>query len=84
MSSKHERTLVAVFEEPTRANILWRDVVSLLLHHGAEMDQGAGSRVAFDLGNATLVLHKPHPRKELPRYAVEALRGFLADRGIEP
>ena len=41
--SKHQRVLAAIFEK--RANIAWPDIESMLLHYGAEISEGRGSRV---------------------------------------
>ena len=84
MSSKHERTLAAVFEEPTLANILWRDIESMLVHYGATLQEGAGSRVRVLLNENRVTLHRPHPQKETNRYTVRDLREFLAFNGIVP
>ena len=84
MSSRHERTLAAVFEEPTRANILWRDIVSMLLHYGCVMEEGAGSRVDFRLGARRAVFHRPHPQKEAKPRTVRDVRRFLESAGLKP
>ena len=84
MSAKHDRTLAAVFEDPVRANILWRDVVAMLKNCGAEFTERAGSRVAFTLGGRTLHLHRPHPGKELRPYMVFDVRNFLVEVGMTP
>jgi hypothetical protein len=34
---KHDKTLEAVFKEPTKGNIAWRDIESMLTHYGAEV-----------------------------------------------
>lgn len=51
MSSKHRRTLAALFEDPVRSNILWNEVVSLMRHLGAKFNPRGGSCVAFTLGS---------------------------------
>ena len=84
MSGKHLRTLAAVFEDPVRSNILWKEVVSLLRHLGAKVESRGGSCVAFTLGEHTMTFHRPHPGKELKPYAVRDLRTFLIERGVEP
>jgi hypothetical protein len=38
----------------------------------------------FVLSGAILSLHRPHPKRELRKYAVEDVRDFLATHGIEP
>ena len=84
MSSKHARTLAAVFEEPTRANILWSDIVSMLVHYGCVLQEGAGSRVRVALNNKHAVFHRPHPQKETKRRTVRRLRVFLSSSGVKP
>jgi HicA-like toxin of HicAB toxin-antitoxin system len=84
MSAKHERTLATVFEEPTRANILWRDIVSMLVHYGCQMFEAEGSRVEFRLGRRRAVFHRPHPQKEAKPRTVRNVRAFLSAAGIEP
>lgn len=84
LSSRHRATLEALFAEPTRAGIAWDDVVALLRALGAEHAQGRGSRERFSLNGVRMVLHRPHPRKELVRATVRDVRDFLSDAGIEP
>ena len=94
MTNKHRRTLAAIFERPTRADVSWRDVESLLRGLGAIVKQGEGSRVRIALRVASsaperpefvrIVLHEPHPRQVLSKGAVEDLRLFLGRAGVEP
>lgn len=51
---------------------------------GAEITEGRGSRVRFALNSVRAVFHKPHPRPELVKGAVEALRDFLKEAGVAP
>jgi hypothetical protein len=80
----HRKTLVALFERPTRANVRWREAVSLLNILGAEISEGQGSRARVALNGRRAVFHKPHPRPEMVKGAVEALRDFLKEAGVEP
>ena len=84
MASRHQRCLAAVFEEPTRANIVWADVERMLVHYGAEIQERAGSAVAIELGQYVAVFHRPHPQKEAKRYAIRNLRDFLTTAGLTP
>ncbi len=84
MNSKQRKTLARIFTNPTSADLDWRDVVSLLLALGAEQVEGDGSRVRFFLKDQPLALHRPHPGREMKRYAVRELRDFLAQLGITP
>ncbi len=74
MSAKHTRTLIDVFDDPVRANILWRDIEKMLLHNGAEITEGRGSRVRIVLNGVRAVFHRPHPKKETDRGAVVLMR----------
>ena len=82
--ARNRRTLGAVFERPTRANIRWSDVERLFRAVGAQVTEGAGSRVRIQLGNQVKTFHRPHPGSEARRYAVEAAAVFLRDQGVTP
>jgi hypothetical protein len=85
MNPAHRRTLAAIFEDPVRANIPWRDVESMLKGPGAEITEGAaGSRVRIALNNVRAVFHRPHPRKETNKGAVKSLRRLLTAAGVTP
>jgi hypothetical protein len=49
---------------------------------GAEIREGKGSRIRVVLRNQILNMHKPHPRKELGKYAVKLVRDFLKIAGV--
>ncbi len=78
--SKHQRVLAAIFEK--RANIAWLDIEAMLLHYGAEISEGRGSRVRIALNGVRAVFHRPHPQKETDRGAVAAMQRFLTEAGI--
>jgi hypothetical protein len=78
--SKHQRVLAAIFEK--RANIAWSDIEAMLLHYGAEISEGSGSRVRLALNGVRAVFHRPHPQKETDRGAVAAMQRLLAEAGI--
>ena len=63
MHSKHQKTLQAIFENPVRSNILWKDIENLLIAIGAEISEGRGSRVRIFLNGVRAVFHRPHPGK---------------------
>jgi hypothetical protein len=46
MSNRHRKTLEAVFRDPVSATIVWADVERMLLHYGATIREGKGSRIA--------------------------------------
>lgn len=85
MKAKHRKTLQEVFARPTRANITFSDIESLIQSVGGEVREGDGSRVALELGGgARLYLHRPHPGKEAKKYQVEKIRAWLEARGVKP
>jgi hypothetical protein len=84
LSSKHRKTLRAIFDTPVRANIPWADIESLLVACGAQVSEGRGSRVRVALNNVRAVFHRPHPRKETDKGAIVAVRRFLTEAGVEP
>lgn len=81
---KHEVTLSAVFAEPTRGNLSWRDIESMMKHLGADISEGAGSRVRVYLNGVRAVFHRPHPHSEAGKAQVESVRRFLVNAGIMP
>lgn len=84
MGPKHKRTLAAIFDEPVRSNIIWRDIESLLLAAGGEITEGAGSRVRIALNGVRAVFHRPHPKKDADKGAVRSMRRFLTEAGVTP
>ena len=84
LANRHRRTLAVVFDQSTRSNIRWAEIEQLFSAAGAEISEGAGSRVRIKLGDQVKTFHRPHPGAEAKRYAVEAARVFLRDHGITP
>ena len=82
LSRKHAAVLRAVFADPVRANIAWRDIEALFIALGAEVSEGSGSRVRVALGGMRAVFHRPHPEKETDRGAVRSVRRFLTEAGV--
>ncbi|MBS0263051.1 MAG: type II toxin-antitoxin system HicA family toxin [Planctomycetes bacterium] len=84
MGPKHLQTLQAIFADPVRSNIAWRDIEALLAANGAQITEGAGSRVRIALNGMRAVFHRPHPQKETAEGAVKSMRRFLAEAGVKP
>ena len=84
MSGKHQATLAAIFADPVKADIAWRDIEALLAACGAEISEGNGSRVRIALNGVRAVFHRPHPQKETDKGAVKSVRRFLAEAEIRP
>ena len=84
LSGRHRTTLLAIFADPVRANIVWRDIEALIQACGAEITEGNGSRVRVALNGVRAVFHRPHPQKETDKGAVRSVRRFLIEAEIEP
>ena len=83
LNSKHRKTLNAIFENPIKSNIPWSDIETMLIALGAEVSEGAGSRVRIALNEIRAVFHRPHPEKEIDKGAVKSVRRFLIEAGVE-
>ena len=83
-SARHAATLAAIFADPVRANIAWRDIEALMAACGGEISEGSGSRVRVALNGVRAVFHRPHPQKETDKGAVKSVRRFLAEAEVKP
>lgn len=83
LNNKQRQILELIFTNPVPSNILWQDIESLFIALGADVSQGAGSRVRVKLNEVKAVFHEPHPEKETDKGAVKSVREFLLKAGIE-
>ena len=84
MNRRHRQTLGRIFAEPTPADLRRRDIEALLHAAGAEISEGAGSRVRVALAGVRAVFHRPHPGPQTRRGLVRTVRDFLIAAGIKP
>lgn len=67
-------------------DIAFSDMVSLLEHYGYMQDnkgKTSGSRIRFTFeGHADILLHKPHPEKELKKYVIKDLHNIFEQEGF--
>jgi hypothetical protein len=84
VNKTQQATLNAIYARPTRADIRWSAIESLIRALGGEVLERAGSRVAAKLNGVTAVFHRPHPRPETKKGAVDAVRQFLTNVGVKP
>jgi hypothetical protein len=84
VNRKNKKTLEAIFEDPVRSDVVWKDIESLFTALGGEVTQGSGSRVRVALKNVRAVFHRPHPKKETDKGAVKSVRRFLSECGVQP
>lgn len=84
MNRKQSKTLSDIYEKPTRCDVSWRDVESLFRAIGSDVVKGEGSRISIVFNKRILNIHKPHPGREMKKYAVEKVRDFLNIIGVKP
>jgi len=82
MNSANRRTLASIFSRPTRSDVRWSDIEALVIGLGGEIEERSGSRVAFRLNGRTMVFHRPHPRPEAKKSAVDLVRAFLINADV--
>ena len=83
MNSKQRKTMESIFKEPTQANILWSDIEQLFIALGGKISEGSGSRVRVRLNESRAVFHRPHPQKTTDKGAVNSIRRFLENAGVQ-
>ena len=83
MNKKNRSTLAAIFEEPIRSDILWKEIENLLRALGAEITEGRGSRVRIALKGVRAVFHRPHPSRVTDKGSVKSMRKYLIAVGAE-
>ena len=84
MNSAQRRTLEAIFSTPAPSGLAWRQIEALFVALGAQVIEGRGSRVRFELHGVIATFHRPHPHKEAKPYQVRDAREFLMQAGIRP
>ena len=84
MNARHRRTLAAIFADPVRSDVRWRDIEALFVALEARTIEGRGSRVTVILGEARATFHRPHPRPETDKGALKAVRRFLQQANVRP
>jgi hypothetical protein len=83
MNSKHKKTMELLYRDPIQANIIWSDIEGLFAALGAEISEGSGSRVRVKLNEVRAVFHRPHPQKTTDKGAVNSVRRFLDNAGVQ-
>jgi hypothetical protein len=83
VNKKQRRTLEAIYKTPISSNIPWKDIESLLLALGSEISEGSGSRIRIKLNGERAVFHRPHPKPETDKGAINSMRKFLSNAGVK-
>jgi hypothetical protein len=84
MNTAHRKTLEAIYRVPVPTNLEWRRIETLFIALGAQVIEGRGSRVRFELNGIIATFHRPHPEKEAKPYQVRDAREFLMQAGVKP
>ena len=84
VKTKHLKTLSTIFTKPTKANIKFSDIESLVKALGGTVREGDGSRVVLELSGTREYAHRPHPGKEAKKYMVEKIREWLTGLEVTP
>lgn len=85
MNKKNRKILETIFKQPTQSSIKWKDVESLIITLGGEIEKGrSGSRVGVYLNGKVTVFHRPHPGNEMDKGAVRSMRAFLELAEVTP
>ena len=83
--SKFEKLKARLRERP--ANFAFRELETLFTGLGYSVNQGghsSGSRVHFfnEKLNHTILIHKPHPSRELKRYQINYILDALTSKNL--
>ncbi|MCP1650801.1 type II toxin-antitoxin system HicA family toxin [Pseudomonas nitroreducens] len=84
MNARQRRTLELIYSLPVPASLEWLRIESPLIALGAQMIEGNGARVRFELNGIVATFHRPHPAKEAKPYQVRDTRTLLEQAGIHP
>lgn len=84
LSSRHQKTLQAIFDNPVRSDVDWKKIESLFSAIGAEVNEGRGSRIRVVLNDVKAIFHRPHPQKETDKGTLKSVRRYLKEAGVTP
>jgi len=83
VNTKNKKTIENIYKRPIPNNILWADIENLFVALGAEISEGAGSRIRVKLNDVRAVFHRPHPEKVTDKGAVNSVKRFLDNAGVK-
>lgn len=83
MNNRQRKTLQAIYDKPTRSNIVWTDIEKLFEALGANIISKRGSVVTIKFADKVSTFHRPHPQKEAKKWVVEKVRELLMEAGVK-
>jgi hypothetical protein len=84
MNSRQRKTLEAIFADPVRSDIKWKDIEALFAACGGNIEEARGSRVCVEINDVVAHFHRPHPQPDTDKGAVKSVRRFLENAGVIP
>jgi hypothetical protein len=90
MGNKHKKTLLRIFEIPTRNDISYPEVKNLFQYLGGNIKNGNGSRRQMSIKTKNVKkplvcrFHEPHGSDSFGEYQIELFQEFLTKIGITP
>ena len=73
----------SIIKDPIQSNIEWADIESLFCALGGKIIEGSGSRIRVKINGVRAVFHRPHPQKIADKGAVNSVRRFLENAGVD-
>ena len=83
LNSKHKKTLKAIFYNPVKSDIPWKEIEKMFIAMGAEVSEGSGSRIRIFLNHRIAIFHRPHPEKVTDKGAVKSVREYIINCDID-
>jgi hypothetical protein len=90
MNAKNRKALIAIFQEPVRSDLTWKEIENLFKALGAEVTEGRLSRIRVAIKGIRAVFHRPHPmgihplgKKVIDKAALKSVRRFLITAGVK-
>lgn len=82
MNNKQRKILEKMLADPISKKLNYKDLESLLINIGCQIEQGNGSRVTIIYGKKIFKYHRPHPSPTVHPYAIKSFRLFLKVIGV--
>lgn len=77
LNSRNRAILASLFEKPTRTDIRWADIVTLITALGGTVTCKSGSHHRLSLNGEIGIAARPHPQSTVARHTVKAVAEFL-------
>lgn len=82
LNSRNRAILASLLEKPTRVDIRWADIVTLITALGGTVTSKGGSHHRLSLNGKIGIAVRPHPQPTVARHTVNAVAEFLRKAGV--